>query len=123
MLDASALLAYLFRETGSALVGTVIEDSCMSAVNLSEVLGRFVRDGHSVIEVQERLAESPIEFVPFLREDAARAASLIPFTREHGLSFADRACIALAMARRERVFTADRVWGALDLKVDVAVIR
>jgi PIN domain nuclease of toxin-antitoxin system len=45
VLDASGLLAYLFRETGHELVGKYLEDACISTVNLSEVVGRFVRDG------------------------------------------------------------------------------
>lgn len=32
-LDASALLAFLFREPGHEQVAAVIENSCMSAVN------------------------------------------------------------------------------------------
>ena len=46
VLDASALLAFLFREPGHEAVTTVIGDCCISTVNLSEVLGRFARDGH-----------------------------------------------------------------------------
>ncbi|TNF79191.1 MAG: PIN domain-containing protein, partial [Gammaproteobacteria bacterium] len=115
VLDASALLAFLFREEGSERVAEVLGESCMSAVNLSEVIGRFVRDGHSAVEVAERLKTSPIELVPFLSEDAAIAATLIPATSLHGLSLADRACLSLAVARNAPVITADRVWRRLDL--------
>ena len=40
VLDASALLAYLFKETGHERVALSIEDACISTVNLSEVAGR-----------------------------------------------------------------------------------
>jgi PIN domain nuclease of toxin-antitoxin system len=45
VLDASALLAYLFKETGHEIVAKYIEDACISTVNLSEVAGRLIRDG------------------------------------------------------------------------------
>lgn len=45
VLDASALLAYLFEETGHQVVAQYIEDACISTVNLCEVAGRLVRDG------------------------------------------------------------------------------
>lgn len=123
VLDASALLAFLFREEGSGRVAQVIAESCMSSVNLSEVIGRFVRDGQSAVEVVTRLTASPIEFVPFLSEDAAIAATLIPVTSAHGLSLADRACLSLAVARRLPVYTADRIWSRLNLSVGVELIR
>ena len=123
VLDASALLAFLFREEGGNRVAAMISESCMSTVNLSEVVGRFVRDGQNAVEVINRLAASPIEFVPFLVEDAAIAATLIPVTRDLGLSLADRACLSLAVARRVPVYTADRAWSGLGLTLDIEVIR
>ena len=90
MLDASALLAYLFAEQGGERVAPVIEQSCISAVNLSEVIARFVKDGHDPVAVFEQLTASQIEFVTFKSEDAAVAASLVPLTRPYGLSLADR---------------------------------
>jgi len=123
VLDASALLAYLFREAGSAVVSGTITDSCMSTVNLSEVIARFVKDGYDTREVFERLSASGIEMVPFRAEDAALAASLIPYTRRYGLSFAERACLALGLSRKARIYTLDRVWQNLDLDVSVQLVR
>jgi PIN domain nuclease of toxin-antitoxin system len=122
-LDASALLALLFSEPGHEQVEAVYAESCISAVNLSEVVGRFVRDGHDPQGVFANLVESGLEIVPFLGEDAALAAGLLAGTRAAGLSLGDRACIALAMARGIPALTADRAWSALDLPVSVRVIR
>lgn len=58
--DASALLAFLFAERGQAAVKGVITDCCMSTVNLSEVLGRFSRDGHDPHEAHGQIEASPI---------------------------------------------------------------
>jgi PIN domain nuclease of toxin-antitoxin system len=123
VLDASALLAYLFREEGHERVAEIIDDSCLSTVNLSEVIGRFVRDGHDGPTVLRRLAASPIKIVTFSAADASRAASLIPKTERLGLSLGDRACLALAMTRGIPAVTADRSWKRLALGVPVRVIR
>lgn len=123
VLDASALLAFLFREPGHERVGPCLGDACISSVNVSEVLGRFARDGHDVREVLKRLREFPVETVPFLAEDAALAAALVPATAPLGLSLGDRACLALAAVRKAPAWTADRTWRSLDIAVDVEVIR
>ena len=44
-LDASALIAYLLKEPGHEAVQLALESSCLSVVNLCEVLSRFSRDG------------------------------------------------------------------------------
>lgn len=122
-IDASALLAFMFREPGHELVEDALDDGCISAVNVSEVIGRFVQDGHDGGVVLERIQSTAIEVVPFRAADAALAASLVPGTRPHGLSLADRACLALALARGVPAMTADRVWAELDVGVRVQVVR
>lgn len=123
VLDASAVLALLFGEAGAERVAAVLEGSCMSTVNLAEVVGRFARDGHDPHQTLQRLAGSPIELVPFLAEDAVLVAAFAPVTRHLGLSLGDRACLALGLARRIPVYTADRAWLATDFGVEVVVIR
>ncbi len=108
VLDASALLALMFREPGHERVATALTSACMSTVNLAEVLSRFTRDGHAVGDVLERLRTSTIEWVPFTDQLAAAAAELAPTTRRQGLSLGDRACLALAMTRGCPALTADR---------------
>ena len=121
-LDASALLAFLFRERGHERVGAVIETACLSAVNLSEVIGRFVRDGHDARTVVQRLTSTTIES-SLTTADAALAASLVLQTRALGLSLGDRACLALALARRIPAVTADRAWGRLHMGIDIQIVR
>ncbi len=119
-LDASALLAFLFREAGHELVAAHIDNCCLSAVNFSEVIGRFVQDGHPAELALQRIAASKIEIVPFAGAEAALAASLLPLTKAAGLSLADRACLALALSRQIPALTADRAW--LDVVVGVQVL-
>ena len=122
-MDASALLAFLFREKGHEQVAAHIGTCCMSAVNLSEVIGRFVRDGHDAGMVLRRIASTSIQVVPFSVTDAALAASLLPATCPFGLSLGDRACLALAMSRGIPALTADHIWTELNVGVDVRQIR
>jgi PIN domain nuclease of toxin-antitoxin system len=108
VLDASALLAFLFQEEGSPVVAAALEGSCMSAVNLSEVLGLFARDGKDTRIVAHWLRQLPVEIIPFSRDEAVEAAALRAQTDRHGLSLGDRACLSLALNRGLPVLTADR---------------
>jgi PIN domain nuclease of toxin-antitoxin system len=47
---------------------------------------------------------------------------LVPITRMAGLSFGDRACIALAGRLGARAVTADRSWAGIAGAVSVAVM-
>ena len=122
-LDASALLAFLFREPGHEQVAEAMAAACISTVNLAETLGRFSRDGLDVGPIAQRLSDSPIEIVPFSSRQAAICARLLPQTRERGLSLGDRACLALASDRQIPAMTADREWTELDTGIDIALIR
>ena len=122
-LDASALLAFLFREHGHKRVAEIVDYACLSTVNLSEVLARFVRDGHDSNAVVAQIAATSIEIVPFGAQDAAIAASLVPTAQPLGLSFGDRACIALALSRNLKAVTADRIWSKLEVGVTIEIVR
>ena len=123
VLDASALLAVLFKETGAALVASRFGESCMSTVNLAEVLSKLERDGRDVEAMHSGLESSAIEWVPFGADDAKQAALLLAVTRPHGLSLGDRACLALARSRGIPVLTADRAWTRVEAGVEIELIR
>jgi PIN domain nuclease of toxin-antitoxin system len=63
VLDASALLALLFKEPGHERVAVAADGALASTVNLAEVLTRFVRDGHNAPAVLQHLAIYAIEWV------------------------------------------------------------
>ncbi len=123
VLDASAVLAWLFREYAWADVEARLVGSFMSTVNLAEVLTRIQRDGQPSAPVLDALQQTPIHFVAFTMDDADCVASLEPLTRRHGLSLGDRACLALALQRGLPVMTADRSWADLDLPMEIILIR
>jgi ribonuclease VapC len=122
-IDASALLAFLLGERGHERVAHHLFEACMSTVNLSEVLGRFALAGRDVGVIGRRLADTPIEWVPFSERHAAIAAALVPATQAAGLSLGDRACLALAVERGIGALTADGAWKDLDLGIAIETIR
>ena len=115
VLDASALLAYLFREPGAEFVGEVLPHALISAVNWTEILQRLCLLEVDTLGIQEDLTALGLEFVPYSTHDAAGAAKLYLATRARGLSLGDRACLAVARNRDMTALTADRAWLELSL--------
>jgi PIN domain nuclease of toxin-antitoxin system len=127
VLDASALLAYLLEEPGSAVVERALEGAAISSVNLAEVLTIAIRElGEPPPALRTRLASLGIETHDFTAGDSVVAAALWSMTRKQGLSLGDRACLALGMRLRARVLTAERQrdWRKLGIPgIDIEVIR
>ena len=123
VLDASALLAYAHNEPGGARVAAVMEAAFLSTVNLSEAIAKFVERGTDYGRLQNEIRFSGVTLVPFEVADAYAAGDLRRYTRRLGLSFGDRACLALARRLGFPVLTTDRAWAKLDLGVAVEVIR
>jgi len=88
---------------------TGVKGTCDNNRNLSEAW----EDAHSPIS----------EGAPFTSEHARIAGSLVGQTRSLGLSLGDRACLALGIATRAPVYTADRSWKNLKLGIGIHVIR
>jgi ribonuclease VapC len=104
VLDTSALLAILNGEPGAEMfnqTSDLLEEAAMSSVNVAPVP----------------------EILDFDTNQAKIAGSLLPYTRPLGLSLGDRACLALGIALKAPIYTADRAWKSLKLKVAIHVIR
>ncbi|MES9903907.1 MAG: type II toxin-antitoxin system VapC family toxin [Sedimenticola sp.] len=123
VLDASALLAYLHREPGWETVQAVIDTACIGAVNWCEVAQKTEQKGMDAVSVRSLLEELGLEVIPFSVEQAEIAAQLWEKSRQHGLSLADRACLALAIDQNTPVLTADKVWAKLNLDADIRLLR
>ena len=123
VLDASALLAFLHRETGFQVVADHIKDAAVSAVNLSEVVARLADRGLLEQVIRQSLESMSVAVIPFETEQAFIAGMLRVETRSVGLSLGDRACLALARQLRVPALTADRRWAELDVGINVQVIR
>lgn len=124
VLDASAVLAVIHQEPGyDKLTAPLLAQAVASTVNLAEVQSKLVSRGWAPHEAWED-ATSPVrEAVPFDAEQARIAGDLMADTRPLGLSLGDRACLALAIALEAPVYTCERAWKKLRLKVPIHVIR
>lgn len=123
VLDASAVLAWLKDEPGYQKVEAALPEAVISAVNLSEVMAKLVEGGMPEPQAISTLEELDLEVVPFDSDLAFQAGALRPVTKPLGLSFGDRACIALGLHLTLPVLTAERSWQSLSLPVPVHLIR
>ena len=117
VLDASAVLAVLHGEPGGEEVERRLEeggDARIGAVNLSEVVAKLAERGVPLVEVREAVGSLALAVVPFEEELAYLSGALRPETRGRGLSFGDRACVALARAEGAKALTMERSWEGLD---------
>lgn len=121
VVDASALLALLFREEGAERFASAVGPrSAMSAVNWSEVRQKATTHGVDG-QLLTRALDAGLEVVDLTVDRADRVSDLWPATSPLGLSLADRACLALALELRRPAVTADRSWSRL--KIDGLVVR
>lgn len=123
VLDASALLAYLQRESGGDSVGRVLRGALMSTVNWAEVVQRVPNQDMGRLGLRGDLESLGLSFEPFSAVHAEIAGQLREATKTLGLSLGDRACLALGMDRDALVYTADRAWTKLSIGVEVESVR
>lgn len=123
VLDASAVLAFLHDEPGANVVKQALEGAQMSAVNWSEVLQKAIWKQVDIVGMQQEFEEIGVTIKPFTASQAEIAAQLWKATKKHGLSFADRACLALATENKAPILTADKAWIKLDLKIKLRFLR
>ena len=124
VLDASAILALVFRETGAPLVqAALLDGAVILSVNLAEVITTMLGRGMDEATVRSILDAIDPPVLPFDEDLAYRTGLLRAPTRSAGLSLGDRACLALAERLALPALTADRVWSTLNLSMQVEVIR
>lgn len=125
VLDASALLAGLLNEPGSARVAAALDAAVISAVNLAEVTAGLVRNGATEREARSALRALAVTVVPADEELGIQAGLLRSITDGAGLSLGDRFCLALARRLASPALTADRKWQEVAdaVGVEVELIR
>lgn len=125
VLDASALLAAIYRERGgekvTALFAEPESEILISTLNWSETLDRLLRDGLRDDHAEDLLNALEIEVVDFDRQQAKSAAALRLAAPE--LSLADRACIGLASIRKGVAWTMDKAWVGQPIKIKLELLR
>ncbi len=124
VLDASAVLAYLQGEPGSAAVEQALQtQNCVvTAANQAEIIVKALDRGVGTDAIQAILAELPYAVVDVQAADGVLAGLMRPATRAWGLSLGDRLCLAVAQRLKARVLTADRTWLALPDLPDLVVV-
>ncbi|HEV2104029.1 MAG TPA: type II toxin-antitoxin system VapC family toxin [Candidatus Acidoferrum sp.] len=124
VLDASALLAILNQEPGAeTFTPELLSGAIMSAVNLAEVHGKLVGRGVPPDGAWDAVVSLIREAVPFTPEHARLVGDLVAQTRPLGLSLGDRACLALGLALKAPVYTADKSWKKVKAGARIHVIR
>jgi ribonuclease VapC len=124
VLDASAVLAILSGEAGAdKLTPQLLSDATISTVNLAEVQSKLVSRGLDPDDAWDAATGPVREPEPFTGDHARIAGDLVAKTRSLGLSLGDRACLALGIALKAAVYTADQSWKGLRLGVRIHYIR
>ncbi len=117
------MIAFLDREPGFERVAGTLDGAALGAVNLAEVQSRAALLGSDPGTLATLLEATGVAVEPFTREDAAVAGGLRPVTVRHGLSLADRACLALAARLGRPVLTADSALARVETGITVELIR
>lgn len=120
LLDASALLALIFKEPGHERVAEALP-AAISVVNLAEVVSKLRDRGVPSDEAAAIHLEAGLDVIPFGVEAALRAGLLRDLTRPHGLSLGDRSCLATAQLEDFTVLTADAAWASLAPELGLAI--
>lgn len=125
VVDASAVLAMTFGERGGDAVALRLQEEggLIGAVNYAEVSARLVDAGYSDADVVGTMRDLRALVTAFDRDLAVETGLMRRATRDRGLSLGDRACLALARREGLSILTADRAWAALDVGVEVELIR
>lgn len=109
-MDASALLAFLQGESGSARVEQALERGAVcGAANWSEVMQDVLAAGGDWSPSAALLGAYELAIEPVTVTDAEWAAQR--WRQREGLSLADRPCLALGARLDLEILTADKSWG------------
>ena len=134
VIDASAVLAFLFAERGKDEVsGWMDRGATISTANAQEVIAKLVdRDVRGGADPDAAIAAAVEDFdalvldvVDLTIADAIQAAALAPLQRSHGLSAGDRCCLALGKRLGLPVVHAEQKWQPLkkELALELVLVR
>jgi ribonuclease VapC len=123
VLDTSALIAFLRKESGADRVAAILSHACISAVNLTEIITKMIDCGKPLEEISHQIGLLQIPVVAFDSELAHIAASLRKSSTQPGLSLGDLACLALAVKMELPVMTTEKEWKQCKVGIEVITIR
>ncbi len=124
VLDASAILAWMLKETGFQVIDRLMPVAVAPASAMTESLYRARQRGHrmEISEAFHHLISYGLQVEGVYEADSVRAAELIWQSREtvgvvESLSLGDGLCIAVAERLNLVITGSDRYWETLDLAV------
>ena len=127
VLDASAVMAFLYDEPGGGAVEALLLDEetevRVCAMNLCEVVTLLAAAGLGPEEIRENLELFDGQCADFTEAMAMRAGEMSTATRSAGLSLGDRACLTLAAEMGAVAWTTDRAWKKVKTGAVVKLIR
>lgn len=115
VVDSSAVIALLNKETGAAFIADHLSEAVISAVNLQEIVKKMLDAGYVEGAIREAVEGLELRIAAHEAEDAYLAASLTSATRQFGRGLGDRSCMALAIRLGVPAITTDRMWARLDI--------
>ncbi len=117
VLDASAILAFVFDEQGADEVESALAVSVVPAIGWAEILQKVRQHGGDAELVASTLGQLGLVVEAADAIDARMAALL--WQPGRGLSLADRFCLALGQLLDVPIWTCDRDWAGVDDRVVV----
>lgn len=97
--------------------------SAVCAVHLAEAITKLIRKGGEPRLVERYLRALPAPILPWDEELAGESWDMAPLAWTRGISFADRACLAMARHLDAVAMTSDTEWANLGLDVRVVLFR
>ena len=121
LMDSSALLAFLWGESGTDEVMAAFSrgGAMCTAANWSEVVAKVTSRGQDWSLAETALLGQGLMIIPVTTPDAVTAGLLwatYPF-----LSLGDRLCLAVGQRLQAIIITADRAWS--EVSPQVRIIR
>lgn len=122
VLDSSALLALMRNESGSARIAEILPIAIVSTVSFAEIEAKLVAAGLTEQQAWWHISQLCCESAPFDDEQARIAGGLARLAPRFHLSFAERACLALALQRKATAYSTNPSWNELNLDIETEVI-
>lgn len=123
VLDASVVLALINREPGWEAARSLMATGHVSAVNLAEVVSKLIEQGLAPAQAERVVSVLACSISDVDRRQGLRMGTLHAQTRGRNISLGDRACLALGEQLSLPIVTADRAWAALDLGLEIRLLR
>lgn len=121
LLDTSALIALIKKESGYQKIEEVLPYSAISSVNLCELVSILARNNILENEIDEIIEDIVPEIIPFCENIAIKAGKLSKYSAKYGLSLGDKACLATAEYYNMNVYTTDKIWSELKTHITIAI--